>query len=36
MIKGGYKVFYNTIKGKHIDVGTLEDLRNANAYLLSH
>lgn len=36
MINDGYKVFYNTIKGKHIDVGTLEDLRKANAYLLSH
>ena len=36
LIDDGYKVFYNTIKGIHIDVGTLEDLRKANAYILSH
>lgn len=34
MIDGGYKVFYRRIEGKHIDVGTVEDFKKANLFLL--
>ena len=34
LIDEGKKVFYKEIEGKHIDVGTLEDLRMANDFLL--
>ena len=27
------KVFYKEIEGKHIDIGTLEDLKKANAHI---
>lgn len=33
MIDDEYQVCYKEIKGKHIDIGTLEDFRKANAYL---
>jgi len=33
MLEDKKEVFYKEIEGKHIDVGTLEDLRRANAYL---
>jgi len=33
MLEDKKEVFYKEIEGKHIDVGTLEDLRKANAYL---
>ena len=32
LIDEGYKVFYREIEGTHIDVGTIEDLRKANAF----
>lgn len=35
LIESGKKVCYKKIKGTHIDVGTLEDLRKANEFLLS-
>jgi len=35
MIDDGYQIYYKKIKGKHIDVGTIEDLRKANNYLSS-
>ena len=34
LIEEGKEVFYKEIEGKHIDVGTLEDLRKANDFLL--
>ena len=34
LIDDGKKVLFNEIKGTHIDVGTLEDFRKANAFLL--
>jgi glucose-1-phosphate thymidylyltransferase long form len=36
LIDEEYKVLYRKIDGKHIDVGTLEDFRAANAFLLNH
>ena len=36
LIESGKKVCYKKIAGTHIDVGTLEDLRKANEFLLSH
>jgi len=33
LIDDGYKVFYKEIKGKHIDVGTVEDLKKANSFI---
>jgi len=33
LIEDGKQVCYKKIKGTHIDVGTLEDLRKANAYI---
>ena len=33
MLEDKKEVLYKEIEGKHIDVGTLEDLRKANAYL---
>jgi dTDP-glucose pyrophosphorylase len=35
MVEDGKQVFYKEIEGKHIDVGTLEDLRTANDYFFS-
>ena len=35
MIEDGFRVYYKKIKGKHIDVGTIEDLEKANTYLSS-
>ncbi|UCF49686.1 MAG: hypothetical protein JSU91_08045, partial [Thermoplasmatales archaeon] len=32
MVEDGKQVYYKEIEGKHIDVGTLEDLRMANDY----
>ena len=34
LIEEGKEVFYKEIEGKHIDVGTLEDLRRANDFIL--
>ncbi len=34
LIQENKKVFYREIRGTHIDVGTLEDFRKANAFLL--
>ena len=34
LIEEGKEVYYKEIEGKHIDVGTLEDLRRANDFLL--
>ena len=31
LIEDGYKVLYSEIAGEHVDVGTLDDLRKANA-----
>ncbi len=31
-----YKVFFKEIEGKHIDVGTLDDLKKANKFFLNH
>jgi len=36
LVDEGYKVYYKKIEGNHIDVGTLDDLRKANAFLFSH
>jgi len=36
LIDGGYNVLYNEIKGTHIDIGTINDLRKANEFLLKH
>ena len=35
LIEEGKQIYYKKIKGTHIDVGTLEDLRKANEFLLS-
>jgi glucose-1-phosphate thymidylyltransferase long form len=35
LVEEGYNVLYSQINGEHIDVGTLEDLRKANEYMLS-
>ena len=32
LIDAGYKVFYQKIEGKHIDVGTIEDFKKANLF----
>ena len=32
LIDEGYKVFYQKIEGKHIDVGTIEDFKKANLF----
>ena len=34
LIEEGKEVFYKEIEGKHIDVGTLEDIRRANDFIL--
>jgi len=34
LIEKGKEVFYKEIEGKHIDVGTLEDIRRANDFIL--
>ena len=34
LIEGGKKVLFTEIQGTHIDVGTLEDYRKANEYLI--
>lgn len=36
LIDEGYHICYSQINGEHIDVGTLEDYRRANAYLQNH
>ena len=36
LVKEKYKVYYREIKGKHIDVGTINDLKNANTFLSQH
>ena len=36
LIEEGYHICYSQINGEHIDVGTLEDYRRANAYLQNH
>jgi len=33
MLEDDYKLYYKEIEGKHIDIGTLEDFKKANAYL---
>jgi dTDP-glucose pyrophosphorylase len=33
MIDAGYHVYYTKIKGKHIDIGTMKDLKKANEFL---
>ena len=33
LIDDGYKVYYTTINGKHIDIGTMADLKKANLFL---
>jgi glucose-1-phosphate thymidylyltransferase long form len=33
LIEEGYNVYFKEIEGKHIDVGTIEDFRKANAFL---
>lgn len=35
MIEDGKKILYKEIEGKHIDIGTLEDLRKANDYFFN-
>jgi len=35
LVEEGFKVLFSQIDGEHIDVGTLEDYRKANKYLLS-
>jgi dTDP-glucose pyrophosphorylase len=35
MIDEGHQVFYRKINGKHIDIGTMDDLREANKFLSS-
>jgi len=36
LVEKKHKVCYRKIKGKHIDIGTIEDLKKANAYLSEH
>ena len=36
LVEEKYKVYYREIKGKHIDVGTINDLKNANTFLSQH
>ena len=36
LIQNGHKVLYKEIKGTHIDIGTLDDLRKANEFILKH
>jgi len=36
LVEKKYKVFYREIGGKHIDIGTIDDLKNANAFLSRH
>jgi len=36
LVEKKYKVFYREIEGKHIDVGTINDLKNANTFLSRH
>ncbi len=36
LVEKKYKVFYKEIEGKHIDVGTINDLKNANTFLSRH
>jgi UTP-glucose-1-phosphate uridylyltransferase len=33
MIDDRYKVYYTKINGKHIDIGTMADLKKANMFL---
>ena len=33
MISNGHKVFFREIEGKHIDIGTIKDLKNANDFI---
>ena len=36
LVEKNYKVFYREIGGKHIDIGTINDLKNANTFLSEH
>jgi glucose-1-phosphate thymidylyltransferase long form len=36
LIEDGKQVYHKKIKGTHIDVGTIEDLRKANSFLSTH
>jgi UDP-N-acetylglucosamine diphosphorylase / glucose-1-phosphate thymidylyltransferase / UDP-N-acetylgalactosamine diphosphorylase / glucosamine-1-phosphate N-acetyltransferase / galactosamine-1-phosphate N-acetyltransferase len=35
MIDDGFKVYYKKISGRHIDIGTMDDLKEANMFLSS-
>lgn len=33
LVQDGKKIYYKEIKGRHIDIGTIEDLRKANDFI---